>query len=357
MRSRKTFYVVIIAIIISLILTLWYYGYKENVLRSDKQFSTAVKEIKSQFLSGTEQQNYDFHEFAENLKKASSKTSQDSRHVISPSSISYNVHIPVVNVPGINCAALFNGSIRDIAQAHVREEKWPKQAISDHIYVTAAADCTWYISQRRFTMQPLSSEEADFPLAFSILMFRDVELFERLLRAIYRTQNFYCVHVDKKAASTVHKAVAAIASCFSNVFIAPHIIDVKWGTYTVLEAELICMEALLSRSRKWRYFINLTGQEFPLKTNWNIVKILKVFRGANNMEGTIKRLMSCSFYCFLCFAFTITGSGCFAMFCTQVSQNGAVYLLNFCPFLFDAVLARYILSWCVCVCLCVSVGL
>jgi len=75
-------------------------------------------------------------------------------------------------------------------------------------------------------------------------MFRDVELFERLLRAIYRPHNFYCVHVDKKSASTVHRAVAAISSCFNNVFVAPHAADVQWGTYTVLEPELICMEAL-----------------------------------------------------------------------------------------------------------------
>ena len=39
----------------------------------------------------------------------------------------------------------------------------------------------------------------------------------------------------------------------------------------------------------FRYFINLTGQEFPLKTNGEIVEILKILNGANNMEGTIQR--------------------------------------------------------------------
>jgi len=298
------FSLTIIAVIFSVILTFHYYGYEEHFFSSDKQLSTEP-EIRSPVLSGTEQQNYDFLLFVENLKKSLWNTSDDSRSVTSPLNISYHVHIPNVNVPGINCAALFNGSIQHIAEARVHQEKWPKRTVSDNIYVTAAADCTQYISQRRFTMQPLSGEEAAFPLAFSIVMFRDVELFERLLRAVYRPQNFYCVHVDKKSASSVHKAVAAIASCFSNVFIAPSIIDVQWGTYTVLEPELICMKALLSRSRKWRYFINLTGQEFPLKTNWDIVKILQVLHGANNVEGTIKRLLSgvLQFVCFLCFCF------------------------------------------------------
>jgi len=311
------FSLIVIAVIFTFILTFRYRGYEENVFISDKWLSTepnTVKEIISPFLSVTKKQNYDFLEFAENLKKTLSNTSEESS--------SYSIHVPNVNVPGINCAALFNGSVQDIARAHVWQEKWPKRTVSDNVYLNAAAECTQYISQRRFTMQPLSGEEAAFPLAFSIVMFRDVELFERLLRAIYRPQNFYCVHVDKKSASAIHKAVAAIASCFSNVFIAPYVVDVQWGTYTVLEPEIICMEALLSHSRKWRYFINLTGQEFPLKTNWDIVKILKVLRGANNIEGTIKRSLSgtLQFVYFSVFLFsTTTGSCCLVKFyCMQV---------------------------------------
>ena len=233
MSSKITFCLILIAIIFSVILTFRYYVYEEDVFSSDKQLS-----------AGTEQQNYDFLEFAANLKKTLWNTSEDSRNIISSLSDSYNVYIPIVNVPGVSCAALLSGNIQSIAGAHVQQQKWPKQTISDDIYVAAAADCAQYINQRRFTLQPLSSEEADFPLAFSIIMFRDVELFERLLRAIYRPHNFYCVHVDKKSASTVHRAVAAISSCFNNVFVAPHAADVQWGTYTVLEPELICMEAL-----------------------------------------------------------------------------------------------------------------
>ncbi|XP_064613401.1 beta-1,3-galactosyl-O-glycosyl-glycoprotein beta-1,6-N-acetylglucosaminyltransferase 3-like [Liolophura sinensis] len=37
---------------------------------------------------------------------------------------------------------------------------------------------------------------------------------------------------------------------------------------------------------KWRYFINLTGQEFPLKTNKELVEILTAYKGANDIRGT-----------------------------------------------------------------------
>ena len=46
-------------------------------------------------------------------------------------------------------------------------------------------------------MEPLSQEAANFPLAFSILMYKDVFQVERLLRAIYMPQNYYCIHVKQ----------------------------------------------------------------------------------------------------------------------------------------------------------------
>jgi hypothetical protein len=44
--------------------------------------------------------------------------------------------------------------------------------------------------------------------------------------------------------------------------------------------------------KAWKYFINLTGQEFPLKANLAIVRILKAFNGSNHMEGTPKDVLT-----------------------------------------------------------------
>jgi len=112
-------------------------------------------------------------------------------------------------------------------------------------------------------------------------------MFERLLRAIYRPQNTYCISLDHSAAPAVQAVVRAISACFDNVFLPVQLIDVEWGKYSLLEAELVCMEELLLRYKKWKYFINLTGQEFPLKSNLALVKILSVYNGANNLEGSL----------------------------------------------------------------------
>jgi beta-1,3-galactosyl-O-glycosyl-glycoprotein beta-1,6-N-acetylglucosaminyltransferase/N-acetyllactosaminide beta-1,6-N-acetylglucosaminyltransferase len=49
------------------------------------------------------------------------------------------------------------------------------------------------------------------------------------------------------------------------------------------------MREALKHNGTWRYFINLTGQEFPLKTNKELVRILTALRGANDIRGSIRK--------------------------------------------------------------------
>ncbi|GFS01556.1 beta-1,3-galactosyl-O-glycosyl-glycoprotein beta-1,6-N-acetylglucosaminyltransferase [Elysia marginata] len=192
-------------------------------------------------------------------------------------------------------------------------EKWSRefQRLTNQWYINATKDCQAFKRTRGYIMSPLTREEGEFPIAFSIVAFKDVEMVERLLRIVYRPQNRYCIHVDSKADAEFYSALKAVAACFpGNVRMSSRRVDVRWGTFTVLEPELICMQDLWDmdnnfnlnagtsqnsvrneqqNKKKWKYFINLTGQEFPLKTNFELVQILKTFKGANHEEGTRKR--------------------------------------------------------------------
>lgn len=137
---------------------------------------------------------------------------------------------------------------------------------------------------RYITMKNVTKEELDFPIAYSIVLYKEPDQVEKLLRAIYRPHNYYCIHVDKSSDRLILDDMKAIADCLPNVYIASRIIDVEWGKFSETEAELICMKDLL-KFKKWKYFINLTGQEYPLKTNLQIVRILKMFKGANDIAG------------------------------------------------------------------------
>ena len=196
--------------------------------------------------------------------------------------------IPAVNVSAVSCTALFSDDAAEMSKAMKLQSSNFATSTPPDEYVKQASNCGVFIKQRRYLTLPVNDEEADFPLAFSILLYKDVEQFERLLRAVYRPQNVYCVHVDNKSSTAIKDAVQSVAACFDNVFVSPNSYDVQGGTFTVLAPELTCMEELLRRHKKWKYFINLTGQEFPLKTNWQIVRVLKAFDGANSIEGTVR---------------------------------------------------------------------
>ena len=145
-------------------------------------------------------------------------------------------------------------------------------------------NCAAYTKERQYFVDDAIKEERDFPIAYAIIMHSDIQNFQSLLSSIYRPQNYYCIHVDKKAEHDTWRSVQIITSCLRNTFVSSKRYDVKWGTFSVLQAELICMADLM-KYKDWKYFINLTGHEMPLKTNLELVQILRIYNGANDISA------------------------------------------------------------------------
>uniref|UniRef100_A0A8C5NUI2 Glucosaminyl (N-acetyl) transferase 2, I-branching enzyme n=1 Tax=Jaculus jaculus TaxID=51337 RepID=A0A8C5NUI2_JACJA len=147
--------------------------------------------------------------------------------------------------------------------------------------------CQDYLSQSHYITSPLSEEEAAFPLAYVMVIHKDFGTFERLFRAIYMPQNVYCVHVDEKAPVEFQKSVWQLLSCFSNAFVASKRENVVYAGFSRLQADLNCMEELVASPVPWKYLLNACGQDFPLKTNLEIVRYLKGFKGKNITPGVL----------------------------------------------------------------------
>ena len=129
---------------------------------------------------------------------------------------------------------------------------------------------------------------------YNIVNWRQVE---RLLRAIYRPQNVYCIHVDLNSPAEVHAGMLSLARCFPNVFIASKLEYVVYAGFSRLQADINCMSDHVKRDDRWRYLINVAGEAFPLRTNAEIVKILKIYNGANDIEGVYGRRIKRFRYC------------------------------------------------------------
>lgn len=195
-----------------------------------------------------------------------------------------SVRLLSVPVRQPRCAALIKGDQQEQRYA-MKYMEWvhtpPEPSLS--AMSDAPRDCEAFVKSRGYIMHA-TQQEREFPIAYGMLLYRDVDQAERLLRAIYRPHNLYCLHVDAKSSRQVQDAVRGLAKCLPNVNLASRQNTVDWGGYSSLTPHFYCMRDVWHR--KWKYYINLTGQEFPLKTNLQIVNILKALNGSNVVDST-----------------------------------------------------------------------
>nr|WP_314495171.1 beta-1,6-N-acetylglucosaminyltransferase [uncultured Chryseobacterium sp.] len=128
-----------------------------------------------------------------------------------------------------------------------------------------------------------SAPTKSISIAYLVLVHRLPDQFKKLFSAIYDSANFYLIHIDKKAGSEIEEEVSVFLKEYPNV----HILDsenVIWGGYSMVQAELDGMKYLLEMNEKWDYFINLSGQDFPLKSQ----EIIKNFLSENYGNSYIK---------------------------------------------------------------------
>ena len=104
------------------------------------------------------------------------------------------------NYRGIfNCQAILDRNQDAIEKAKKYSHSNLRHPIQDREFIELTKNCSAFKTERGYTDSPVSKEELDFPLAFSILFHKDLEQVENLLRTIYRPHNWYCLHLDADA--------------------------------------------------------------------------------------------------------------------------------------------------------------
>lgn len=115
-------------------------------------------------------------------------------------------------------------------------------------------------------------------IAYLLLVHRFPDQFERLFRAIHHSDHHYVVHVDANADPSVGRQIAAFLAAYPNAAILESR-PALWGGYSLVDAELRGMAKLLEMDAHWEFFINLSGQDFPLKSQDAIRAFLARNRG------------------------------------------------------------------------------
>ncbi len=113
-------------------------------------------------------------------------------------------------------------------------------------------------------------------IAYFILVHRYQNQFKRLFKSIYHKKNHYVIHVDKRAGKIIFDDINSFLSDYDNASILESK-EAIWGGYSLVDAQLRGIEKLVTDGGEWDYFINLSGQDFPLKNQSFIQKYLSKF--------------------------------------------------------------------------------
>ena len=120
-------------------------------------------------------------------------------------------------------------------------------------------------------------------IAYFVLAHRFPEQFKRLFKAIYHPENYYLIHLDKKTSLEIYDDIQGFLADFLNAYLLESE-NVVWGGYSIVQAELSGIKYLLDINAEWDFFINLSGQDFPLKSQ----DFIRDFLGKNKENNFIK---------------------------------------------------------------------
>ncbi|MBK8442866.1 MAG: glycosyl transferase [Sphingobacteriales bacterium] len=120
-------------------------------------------------------------------------------------------------------------------------------------------------------------------IAYFILVHRFPEQFKRLFKALYHPENHYLIHLDKKASIDIYDDIKDFLTDFPSTYILESE-NVVWGGYSMVQAELNGMSYLLKLNVEWDFFINLSGQDYPLKSQKVIREYLTQNKGNNFLK-------------------------------------------------------------------------
>ncbi|XP_069547138.1 beta-1,3-galactosyl-O-glycosyl-glycoprotein beta-1,6-N-acetylglucosaminyltransferase 7 [Brachyistius frenatus] len=194
-----------------------------------------------------------------------------------------------------SCRSFSNECKAFLADTEKGVEWIPCDCKMESYILNSRLQCSNLTRDLHFITRPLSREEEESPLAFIVTVHKELELFVRLLRAIYMPQNVYCIHVDAKAPREYQAAVRKLVSCFQNTFLSSRSETVAYAGFSRLQADLNCMKDLAKSKIGWRKVVNLCGQDFPVMSNLQLVQYMqsKEWRDRNMTPG-VKQPVSMS---------------------------------------------------------------
>jgi hypothetical protein len=117
-------------------------------------------------------------------------------------------------------------------------------------------------------------------IVYQITLYHKLDQFKWLLAALYNTDDYFIIHVDEHSPDAYRNDIVAICGNLPNVHLQRSI-SVYWGGWSIVETQLQGISKAIKLWPNWDYFLNLSGQDYPLQKRDGISKYLAKLEGSS----------------------------------------------------------------------------
>ncbi|WP_085950899.1 beta-1,6-N-acetylglucosaminyltransferase [Flavobacterium sp. B17] len=117
-------------------------------------------------------------------------------------------------------------------------------------------------------------------IAYFIMVHHEAEKFKKLFQKIYTRDQVYLIHIDRKSKDGFTEEIQQFIIQFPNAYILESM-NINPGGFSIIQTQINAMEFLLNVSDDWDFFINLSVEDQPLKSQ----KIIRKFLGQNRNKN------------------------------------------------------------------------
>lgn len=191
-------------------------------------------------------------------------------------------------VSNLDCHGVFAGNKSAIEVA----KNWTSPCtFSDESMMNITSSCSEFKKDFPFYWPRPSQtngaeSESKYPLAFVIMVAQNAEQIVRLFQSIYRPWNLYCLTYDNDTSYQFQQTMHNIDSCYDNIVMPETFVEVNWAGFSILQTAVNCLSVLNSNVSKieWNYVQIVSWNDFPLKTNRQMVEIMRILNGSQDAE-------------------------------------------------------------------------
>lgn|SRR5215831_75874 len=102
-------------------------------------------------------------------------------------------------------------------------------------------------------------------IAYLIMIHNNFRQFQWLINAISNEEDYFLIHIDKRSDRTFSRQVKEYVGNRPNVeYLAPRRMT-RFG-WSIVETELQAIRELVAAKYEWSYLINVSGQDYPIKS-------------------------------------------------------------------------------------------